>query len=150
MTMLLLFITSWLLINLAAMLLTAYLVGDHNLAPSVIALGTLLYIPFAIVASTVMLIRRPAVGDDKQEALEASIDAEPGDTVAVGELDIPVMITTLTKGYSVSSFDYPDIVGQGKSLTRAKYDFYLEYKKFLAEQGVDVDDDAFCEPPQEA
>lgn len=39
-------------------------------------------------------------------------------------------------------------MGQGVSLTTAKYDFYLNYKKFMDDHGF-ISVDAICQEPQE-
>lgn len=50
--------------------------------------------------------------------------------VLVSGEKIPIAIRVVDGGYRVFGEDNPSIVGQGKSLSQAKYDFYLSYKRW--------------------
>lgn len=97
---------------------------------------------------------------DEEDECECHLCSDPfepalptvvvADTVTVKGLDIKVMtyILPLTGHYVVYAYENVAIMGQGVSLTTAKYDFYLNYKKFMDDHGF-ISVDAICQEPQE-
>jgi hypothetical protein len=52
--------------------------------------------------------------------------------IMVNDKKIEVVVSAALRGYRVKALDNPSIMGQGVSVSQAKYDFYVSYKRWQA------------------